>query len=297
MSAEDALRLVMSAAVNVPLDASRRVVVANQGLRESTREALQLYQELERALQHGELVPYFQPQYRVRDRGLVGAEALLRWRHSERGLLTPGQFLHVASRGPLLDAIDRHVLTQACRFLNAYGPLLTDPFTLSVNITAPSLVEGLALRVIQQTLEPRWTAHLQLELTEHAVIDDVRRCVAALEPIRRLGVSVALDDFGTGFSSISHLHQIPCETLKIDRSFVDGVDYKPHTRKLLQAMVAMAHTLDIEVVAEGVEREEELQVLRSIGCEKVQGYLLSRPVPAESLRDLLRRIATQHSLG
>lgn len=288
---QDVLRLVTSAAVNVPLDARQRVVVASHGLRDSTRAAMELYQTLERALHAGELVVYYQPQYATRDLHLSGAESLLRWEHPQRGVLAAGQFLHVAERGPLMEAIDRHVLTQVSQTLNAWGPMLEPGFVLGVNVTASSLVSGVPERVLSEQLDPCWAHHLQLEITEHAVIEDVSRCVKSLEPLRRLGVGIALDDFGTGFSSISHLHQIPCEALKIDRSFVDRVDERPQTRKLLQAMVAMAHSLGLAVIAEGVERRQELDVLRQVGCEHVQGFMLSRAVPAATLRERLRDVA------
>ncbi|NII10615.1 GGDEF domain-containing response regulator [Oleiagrimonas sp. C23AA] len=286
-SSQNALRLAMNAAVNVPLDAPRRVVIAQPGLRDETRKAMQLYRQLERALHDNELVLYFQPQYYTADLSLAGAETLLRWQHPERGLLPPGQFLHLAERGPLVEAIDRYVLAECCRYLNTHGQRLPDNFALGVNISATSLTSGVVQRVIERSLDPSYAHHLTLELTERAVIEDVARCVRSLGPLRELGVRLALDDFGTGYSSISHLQQIPCEVLKIDRSFVDRVDRQPQARRLLHAMVVLAHSLDIEVVAEGVEREEELKLLRNSGCEQVQGFLLSHPLAPSQWQTLL----------
>jgi EAL domain-containing protein (putative c-di-GMP-specific phosphodiesterase class I)/DNA-binding response OmpR family regulator len=278
-NAAELLRLAMSEASRIAADASERVQIADPALRTATRDALAMHQEVERALARGELVLYLQPIVDVRDRRLMGAEALLRWQHPERGLLPPAAFLGAVERSPLMEAIDAWVVDHATTLLGAWADRLPVGFRLHVNVTARGLASGRVAELIERRISPQARDHLAVELTERLHVPDMPACVTALKELRALGVHVALDDFGTGFSSLSHINLMPCDTLKIDRSFVADVATDGKRRMLLQSLVGMAQSLGLSVVAEGVECESELEVLRQIGGMQLQGYLLGRPMP------------------
>ncbi|HEX7110963.1 MAG TPA: EAL domain-containing protein [Mizugakiibacter sp.] len=284
VSAADLLGMALSAAREVPAPARHRLSVVTPGMRESMRDALQLHAELERALASGEFVLHFQPICAAADLHPVGAEVLLRWQRPGQELWTPGRFLHVAERSPLLQAIDEWVLEATCNTLRSWRGWLPKDFSLSVNLTAETLAADSLPARLEAVLDAACADHLRIELTETMVVHDMPACVAAMDQLRALGVRIALDDFGTGFSSMSHINQIRCDALKIDRSFVSHVDAHPRAEKILRALVALAKSLDLAVVAEGVEREEELAIVRDAGCDLVQGYLTGRPMSGADLQ-------------
>ena len=288
IEAAELLRLAMNEAARIDPLAEERVVLADPALRTRTRTALAIHQQLEEGLERGELVLYFQPIFAVHgDPRPVGAEALLRWNHPERGVLAPGEFLDAVEHTPLMSRIDAWVMEQAINSLVTWSGNLPPYFRLHVNITARSLASGRLMEILSVNLPESVRKHLAVELTERLYVSDMPSCVSALQSLRALGVHVALDDFGTGFSSLSHVSLLPCDTMKIDRSFVTGIGIHPQMRRLLESMVSMAHSLGLTVIVEGVEHDDELAVLRELGCPFVQGYLLGRPRPeAEFLRHM-----------
>lgn len=285
--AADLLRLAMSEAMRMSPDAGERVTIADPAWRTAAREALALLREVERALHDDELQLHFQPIFDSQSLHLAAAEALLRWHHPQRGILAPGAFLGAVEHSPLMEAIDARVLARAARALTDWRDSLPDGFRLHVNITALSLVSPRMMETLEQGLAPDLRQHLTIELTERVHVADMPGCVVALQHLRDLGIQVALDDFGTGFSSLSHISLLPCDLLKIDRSFVTDVDHDHKRRLLLEALVGMAQALELGVVVEGVEREEELAVLQSLGPLQIQGYLLGRPMPEADLLALM----------
>ena len=243
---------------------------------------------MEQALPRNELTLYFQPIVESDELRMVGAEALLRWQHPAQGLLAPGAFLGAVEQSPLMETIDAWVVATATRTLAEWGPLLPENFQLHVNVTAQSLICGRMIERIAQTVPLQLRRHLTIELTERVHVMDMASCVGALQQLRGLGVQVALDDFGTGFSSLSHINLLPCDLLKIDRSFVAEVASDTKRRLLLASLVGMAQALDLGVVGEGIEQPAELEALRSMGPVQMQGYLFGRPMPPE---ELLERLA------
>ena len=288
IEAAELLRLAMNEAARIDPLNEERVVLADPTLRTRTRTALAIHQQLEEGLERGELMLYFQPIFAVHgDPRPVGAEALLRWNHPERGVLAPGQFLDAIEHTPLMSRIDAWVMEQAIHSLLTWNGNLPPYFRLHVNITARSLASGRVMEILGGDLPASLRKHLAVELTERLYVSDMPSCVSALQSLRALGVHVALDDFGTGFSSLSHVSLLPCDTMKIDRSFVTGIGINPQMRRLLESMVSMAHSLGLTVIVEGVEHDDELAVLRELGCPFVQGYLLGQPRPeAEFLRHM-----------
>ena len=262
-----------------------RYAVFETGMLAAARSRLALRGELRNAVADGQLVPWYQPLVVLADGITVGVEALARWHHPTRGTILPGEFLPLAERSPAIVAIDAAILAQAARDGSKW------PGGISVNMAARTLEEpGLAARVAS-TIEAAGLApeRLTIEITEHSLIVDNAEARAALTELRRLGVSIALDDFGVGHSSLTYLERFPVDRLKIDRSFVSRLG-DPEGRKLVAAIVAMAKSLGLGMVAEGIETRQQRDVLIEIGCPMGQGYLLGRPAPAAALGAAARSI-------
>jgi diguanylate cyclase (GGDEF)-like protein/PAS domain S-box-containing protein len=249
-----------------------------------------LQSELRHAIAHGDLELYYQPQFDA-ERHLTGAEALLRWNHAERGLITPGAFIQAAEASDLIIEIGHWVLENACRRLAAWrrDPALCG-ITLSVNISARHLHENdfvaRSLAVVQQAgTDP---ARLTMELTEGVLINDTEETINKMLALQACGVGFSLDDFGTGFSSLRYIHRFPLKNLKIDQSFVATCNRDPHAGAIVEIVIALARKLALENIAEGVETVEQFAFLTALGCTGFQGYLLGRPMPAAQFELLAR---------
>jgi diguanylate cyclase (GGDEF)-like protein len=275
-----------------------RFEIYDAAMREQARQRLHLESDLRRALLAGELDAWFQPQIEISSGSAVGAEALLRWTHPTRGHLSPEEFLHVAADGGLLELIDERTVEQALWALAAWSGQPGLPASVSVNLGARHLVSRDLERFVARALERAGVAanRLCIEVTEHTLLDDVDAARAALEALHRLGVRISLDDFGTGYSSLHHITRLPIDEVKIDRSFVRHIHEDAGARAVVSAVVAMAHALDVRVLAEGIESSEQLAVVTDLGCDAAQGYLwapalpepelvswlLARPVPSDA---------------
>jgi EAL domain-containing protein (putative c-di-GMP-specific phosphodiesterase class I) len=247
---------------------------------------LQLDTDLRRALERRELSVHYQPIVDARARRVVGFEALVRWRHPEKGLLTPDVFIPVAEATGLIDRLGLIVLEQACRDLRRLESRRAGdptPLRMSVNLSAAQLRSVRLCEHIRQVLEETGAppSALIVELTESAILNDKTRARAALDQLRGLGVHIHIDDFGTGYSSLGHLHALPVDALKIDRTFVARLDTKDGSVEIVRAIMALAQALHLEAVAEGVETREQLAILRAMGCSIVQGFLFARTMPVE----------------
>ncbi len=262
----------------------------SSGLNAAAAERLDLENELRRALEREEFVVFYQPKLNIHSRRILGAEALVRWKHPKRGLVPPGVFLNAAIDTGLIRSMDEWVLREACRQVKAWETAGLPAITISANVsnslfhgrTLPATVAD-ALR--DSGLNP---AQLELELTESIAMRDVEASVTMLEGLRTMGVRLSIDDFGTGYSSLSYLQRFPLSRLKIDQSFVRDLLTNENNVKITRAIIAMAHSLNLSVLAEGVETEGQLARLREEGCDEVQGYLFSRPVCAEDFEKLLK---------
>jgi EAL domain-containing protein (putative c-di-GMP-specific phosphodiesterase class I) len=254
----------------------------------SALESLEIENALRRALENGEFQLRYQPQVDM-DGKLAGLEALLVWNHPKLGLIPPAQFIPVAEECGLIVPIGGWVLRQACQQRADWRRAWQAPIKVAVNVsvtqfTRPGFVDVVAQVLKETGLDPSF---LELEITESVVMRDVKRSAQQMERLRTLGVGLSIDDFGTGYSSLSYLRTLPIDTLKIDQSFLQEVDSVPNTMPLLRAIVALAHSLRLCVVAEGVEHERQLEALREVGCDRVQGYLIGEPMPAEATGQLL----------
>ncbi|MEP7151331.1 MAG: EAL domain-containing protein [Nitrospira sp.] len=262
----------------------------SSGLNAAAAERLDLESDLRRALEREEFVVYYQPKLNIHSRQILGAEALVRWKHPKRGLVPPGVFLNAAIDTGLIRPMDEWVLREACRQVKAWERAGLPAITVSANVsnslfhgrTLPGTVAD-ALR--DSGLNP---SQLELELTESIAMRDVEASVTMLEGLRTMGVRLSIDDFGTGYSSLSYLQRFPLSRLKIDQSFVRDLLTNENNAKITRAIIAMAHSLNLSVLAEGVETDAQLARLREEGCDEVQGYLFSRPVCAADFEALLR---------
>lgn len=250
-------------------------------MQQAVQERLRLEDEIRRGLSTGQFVIHFQPQIQ-RQRGLVGAEVLVRWQHPERGLLAPVHFIGPAERAGLVEALDFVVLTQACRQLAAWARQPARArLTLAVNLSASLLyqvdfVERLLALLDGTGADPRL---LKLEITESLLLDDMEEAVVRMKTLKRHGIRFSIDDFGTGYSSMAYLQRLPLDQLKIDQSFVRQLAEDTSSQTIIRATCALAAGFNLEVIAEGVETEAQRALLIANGCEMFQGYLFSRPVP------------------
>lgn len=254
---------------------------------------LLLESDLRRALEQRSFEVHYQPIVRLSDRAVLGFEALLRWPHPARGMIPQQEYLPLAEETGLIAPIGWWVLEEACRQLAEWTRLLAEGGKLwvSVNLSArqlaqPELVERVETALAAHALAP---ARLRLEITEGAVLEQSERATAALERLKALGVGIDLDDFGTGYSSLSYLHRLPIDRVKIDRSFVASMHEQTDSLEIVRAIVGLSRSLGLEVVAEGIEREEQVATLRELGCGLAQGFHFSRPVAAREAAALLAR--------
>ncbi|ONG58664.1 hypothetical protein BKE38_02465 [Pseudoroseomonas deserti] len=251
----------------------------------AAQAAAALLAELPEAIEQGAIEPYFQPLVALPARRLIGFEVLARWPHPQRGMVSPAAFIPLAEEAGLIGPLTEALLRRACLAARDW-PM---PLTIAVNLSALQLSdEGLTPRLEDILAETGFDpARLELELTESALIGDLDRARAALLRLKQRGMRLALDDFGTGYSSLSHLRALPFDKIKIDASFVGRMSEQPECRSIVGAVIAMAASLGMATVAEGVEREAEAALLDDLGCAIGQGWLFGRPMPAEAVTALL----------
>jgi len=262
---------------------------------------LELERELRQALERDELELHYQPMVSLRGGEIVGLEALVRWRHPERGLLDPGEFVEVAEESGLIEPIGRWVQESACRDALSWHRLRPDerPLDISVNLSArqvasPDLAGTIGEILTATGLDP---VNMRLEITESALVEESATATGNLEALSELGVGLVLDDFGTGYSSLAYLNRFPFDGLKVDRSFVEALGVEQERTAIVEAIVGMARALSLDVIAEGVENEAQLSEVERLGCDYAQGHLFARALPAERISALLREGAPLYSSG
>jgi diguanylate cyclase (GGDEF)-like protein/PAS domain S-box-containing protein len=290
--AEALLRLADIAMVRAKQDGQgddASVTFYSREMNQGMQERMRLETDLRQALRNDELLVHYQPKFEISSERLVGAEALVRWRHPVRGLVPPSAFIPMAESTGLIVQIGEWVLQEACRQAARWKLAGWAPFRIAVNVSAREFTPSLPLRVRamleQHGLAPDW---LELEITESTVMHDIDRVISIMDQISALGVTLSLDDFGTGYSSLSYLKRFPIDTLKIDRSFTEGIPGDGNDCAIASTIISIGQQLGHRVIAEGVETAEQLEFLRGAGCEEVQGFLYSKPLPAGEFGDALK---------
>ena len=253
-------------------------------------ERLSMESDLRRALERDELVLYYQPQVECGTGRIVGVESLVRWQHPTLGLLSPSTFIPIAEETGLIVPIGEWILRTACTTQRAWQRQGLAPVRMSVNLSARQFLHGDLMREIELVLAQTGCdpSMIELEVTETMVMSAPERVARILERLRGMKLRVAIDDFGTGQSSLSYIKRFPIDTLKIDQSFVAGIERQRGDRAIVQAVIVLAHTLGMDVIAEGVENQGQQNMLVGLGCDAFQGYFFSRPVPEAQVRALLR---------
>jgi len=270
--------------------------IFDNAMRASAVDRLDIENALRRAQERRELRVFYQPMISLATGAIEGVEALIRWEHPERGLLLPGEFIHVAEETGLIVPMGAWVLEQACRQVMRWHASMSElgPLRLSVNLSGrqlghPNLVSDVRAIITDTHINP---SQVELEITESVLMDDVEMSEDTLGQLKRLGVKLVVDDFGTGYSSLSYLRRFPVDVLKVDRSFVDGLGSDPSDSAIVTAIVTLAHTLGLSAIAEGVETVEQLDELRRLGCDMGQGFLMARPGTGHDIGELLGRRPT-----
>jgi diguanylate cyclase (GGDEF)-like protein len=266
-----------------------------RGMDAGSEERVQLESDLHQAIVQKQFELYYQPKVNTSSGAVRSAEALIRWRHPVRGLVPPDGFIPLAEECGLIGAIGEWVVREACRQARAWQDAGLPPMRISVNLSPSQFRGGGLTDTIRRALddmglEPQY---LEIELTESAVMSDPEESIAILEELSEMGVLVSVDDFGTGYSSMSYLRRLPIDKLKIDRVFINEIVSRPEDASIVRAIVSLAHSLRLKVVAEGVETPAQLDFLKAVGCDEYQGYHFSRPVPAADFERLVRSTASQ----
>jgi EAL domain-containing protein (putative c-di-GMP-specific phosphodiesterase class I) len=293
---EDILRDADTAMYRAKANGKARYEVFDSGMHARAVEALRLEGELRRAIEAGEVRPHFQPIVCLETGEINGFEALARWYHQEKGIISPADFVPLAEETGLIAPLGLSLLRQSCAQLAQWDKLHSSrvqPLTLSVNVSVkqfrqPDLVEQIRRILINTGIAPE---RLRLEITESALMEDAANAVETLRQMKAIGVQLSMDDFGTGYSSLSYLHRFPIDILKIDRSFVSRMSTDRESRGIVKTIITLAHELGKNVVAEGVETEDHRRMLEKLSCHLGQGYLFSKPLDADATLELLRNPA------
>lgn len=257
-----------------------RFVLGDPNVGADALARVQLDTQLRRAIAENQLIAHFQPIVRLEDNAVATREALLRWQHPERGLLGPADFLPYAEKSGLIEPIGRQILLKACHVASTHAAIARSPVGVAVNASARELSSGFLENVERSLDSSGLDANLlTIELTETFLMANVEELRPLLDGLRALGVRLSIDDFGTGYSSLAYLKRLPVETIKIDRSFISGIATDPDDLAIAAAIVSMAHTIGLAVVAEGIETQAQLECLAALGCDFGQGFLLGVPEP------------------
>ncbi|WP_165921703.1 GGDEF domain-containing response regulator [Sulfuricurvum sp. IAE1] len=270
-----------------------------ESLHSTAMEMMILENSLRKGLENKEFLVHYQPSVEIYSGKILGAEALVRWEHPEYGMVQPAQFIQLAEETGLIDPLSEYVLNAACTANKRWQEMGLEPITMSVNISAKQFEQKKLLEMVQNALalsglEPEY---LVLELTESALMQDPTAAVDILLALKSMGVRISVDDFGTGYSSLSYLKRFPIDAVKIDRSFIKDITTNPDDAAIAGAVVAMAHSLKLTVIAEGVETLEQLEFLRTLKCDQMQGYFITPPVPSDDMIHIMKNVDYQFNVN
>lgn len=254
-------------------------------------ERLKLANELRKAVERNELQMYFQPKVNVQNQQIIGAEALMRWIHPSLGMISPAVFIPLAEQINILPVLDDVAFTNTCQTLQQWAKDGIKLVPVSINITSQSFRQGKLIKTVNETLASTGvpTKYIKLELTENTIMENAQENIELLKWLKAKGIKLSIDDFGTGYSSLSYLNRFPIDELKIDQSFIKAILQESSNLSIVKAVIAMATSLDLHVVAEGVETQQQLELLKTLNCSEYQGYFFSKPLPSQQFLELLMK--------
>jgi diguanylate cyclase (GGDEF)-like protein len=272
-----------------------RLQLYDKAMNAMLEERLQLETDLHYALERNEFIFHYQPQLSLKNGRVESLEALIRWNHPEKGLLSPAAFLQILEESGGIIGVGGALMTVACHQAADWHAAGFPGLSIAINVSGKEFWHENLVSTVQSALRSSGLpAHaLQLELTEGIFMEDMAAAINRIHELKALGITIALDDFGTGFSSLAHLKRFPIDVLKIDRYFVNDLQRAPVNAAIINSILALCKGLELDIIAEGVETREQLELLREIGCQNVQGYFISHPVPAKDISSLLNRDWTQ----
>ncbi len=296
-TAEDILRDADIAMYRVKESGKIRFRTFKPQMRKMTLESIKLKAELRSAIDNEELILYYQPIFSVKDKSLTGFEALIRWKHPIKGLVGPHLFIPLAEETDLILPMGQMIIKEACRRLKKWHDTIpgADSLTMNVNISTKQFMDGELTSTILNEIEGNNLPpdRLKLEITESLLIRNAKSMISKLSVLKEHGIGVVLDDFGTGYSSLSYIKDFQIDGIKIDRSFINDIDRDGGSAEIVKTILALCENLKLGVVAEGVERETQLDILGELNCEKVQGFYFSKPVPPNKAADLIQKLLTE----
>jgi len=271
------------AALKRAKEGGERFLFYTRKMTDMVAHRLSLEMHLCKALEKEEFVLHYQPKVDIVTGKVTSAEALIRWNDPQTGLVAPGQFIPILEETGLIHEVGRWALNKAITDFLRWRSMGLDAMRIAVNVSQLQLRNSEFINEIHKltAMDTHAATGLELEITESLIMEDINHCITTLQAIRNTGVTVAIDDFGTGYSSLSYLAKLPLDTLKIDRTFIHEMTVTTGGLVLVQAIISLAHLLNLKVVAEGVETDEQLNQLRLLGCNELQGYLFSKPLPRE----------------
>jgi len=263
----------------------------SSSMHSSVLELLTLENDLHRAIERNELVLYYQPKVDTATRMVMGMEALIRWKHPDRGLVPPMQFIPMAETSGLILPIGEFVIRTVCKQIKTWQEAGYKPINIAMNVSSHQFEKQNLMEIVQAALQDTLISPqcLELEITESTIMRNPEKIIRILTELKALGIRISIDDFGTGYSSLSYLKRLPLDFLKIDQSFVKGLASDPRDQAIVRTTIVMAHSLSLKTIAEGVETEEQLSFMQKHGCDESQGYLFSRPLPAEEIPGILAK--------
>jgi EAL domain-containing protein (putative c-di-GMP-specific phosphodiesterase class I) len=254
-------------------------------------ERFSIDRDIKKALQNKEFFLYYQPQLDLSNRKIVGAEALIRWKHPLKGIIPPDKFIPIAEESEVIIHINKWVLFTACYQVEQWIKQGLAPIRIAINLSGYKLANQKIIQTINNVLQNISfdAKNIEIEITENILMQDNEETISTLKRIKGLSLRIALDDFGTGYSSLNYLMSFPVDTIKIDRSFVMNCTSKNKNLVIIKAIIAMGHSLGKKIVAEGIETEEQYHLMKKLGCDEAQGYYFKRPVPKDEFAKLLAR--------
>jgi diguanylate cyclase (GGDEF)-like protein len=290
--AQDIETLMQNAALAVQkakYQGGDQIQLFDASLESFSRQRLEMEQALRKAFSNEELEVYYQPKLDVAQNRIRSVEALIRWNHPTKGQISPVEFVNIAEESGLISDLGAYVLEAACHQIQEWEAKGLGQLSVSVNLSPRQLrdegLEALIINTIETTDIP--AQNLELELTENSIMEDTKGAIQVLSALRKIGVKISVDDFGTGYSSLSYLNELPLDILKIDRSFIEGIENSKAQKAIVKAIIVLGNSLNLQVVAEGIENEAQLSLLSSYGCDFIQGYLVSKPLTVHDMERLL----------